>query len=127
MRPRRALALGRLRADQGVAAALFGPWHVLFLLASRLIELGWQGHRRGPPQRWASRRIRCCSARWPREASGRCAGRLEHVKVKVVIPLMQGDAVDRYHWMTDAQFLNAVALVQATPGPVVHAVFQAPW
>ena len=40
----------------------------------------------------------------------------------VIIPLMQDDAVDAYHWMTDAQFLNAVALGQVTPGPVVHTV-----
>ena len=40
----------------------------------------------------------------------------------VIIPLMQADAVDRYHWMTDGQFLNAVALGQVTPGPVVHTV-----
>ena len=40
----------------------------------------------------------------------------------VIIPLMQHDAVDTYHWMTDAQFLNAVALGQVTPGPVVHTV-----
>jgi chromate transporter len=35
---------------------------------------------------------------------------------------MQGDAVERYGWMTDAEFLNAVALGQATPGPVVQTV-----
>jgi chromate transporter len=40
----------------------------------------------------------------------------------VIVPLMQGDAVDRYGWMTDAQFLNAVALGQVTPGPVLHTV-----
>ncbi|MFC9330661.1 chromate transporter [Kitasatospora sp. NPDC057015] len=40
----------------------------------------------------------------------------------VIIPLMQNDAVHRYHWMTDGQFLNAVALGQVTPGPVVHTV-----
>ena len=40
----------------------------------------------------------------------------------VIIPLMQHDAVDHYHWMTDDQFLNAVALGQITPGPVVHTV-----
>jgi chromate transporter len=40
----------------------------------------------------------------------------------VIIPLMQADAVDRYHWMTGAQFLNAVALGQITPGPVVQTV-----
>ncbi|GAA2099955.1 hypothetical protein GCM10009759_32380 [Kitasatospora saccharophila] len=40
----------------------------------------------------------------------------------VIIPLMQQDAVERYHWMTDGQFLNAVALGQITPGPVVQTV-----
>lgn len=36
----------------------------------------------------------------------------------VIIPLMQQDAVEVHKWMTDAQFLNAVALGQVTPGPV---------
>lgn len=40
----------------------------------------------------------------------------------VIIPLMQGDAVHTYHWMSNAQFLNAVALGQITPGPVVATV-----
>ncbi|MHB2028347.1 MAG: chromate transporter [Acidimicrobiales bacterium] len=40
----------------------------------------------------------------------------------VIVPLMQHDAVTAYHWMTGAQFLNAVALGQVTPGPVVQTV-----
>jgi chromate transporter len=40
----------------------------------------------------------------------------------VIIPLMRSDAVDHYHWMSSAQFLNAVALGQITPGPVVQTV-----
>jgi chromate transporter len=40
----------------------------------------------------------------------------------VIVPLMQADAVSTYHWMTHAQFLNAVALGQITPGPVVQTV-----
>jgi chromate transporter len=40
----------------------------------------------------------------------------------VIVPLMQADAVHTYHWMTNAQFLNAVALGQITPGPVVATV-----
>jgi chromate transporter len=40
----------------------------------------------------------------------------------VIIPLMQSDAVSHYHWMTSTQFLNAVALGQITPGPVVQTV-----
>jgi chromate transporter len=35
---------------------------------------------------------------------------------------MQHDAVITYHWMTNAQFLDAVALGQVTPGPVVLTV-----
>jgi len=40
----------------------------------------------------------------------------------VIIPLMQHDAVHTYHWMTQPQFLSAVALGQVTPGPVVQTV-----
>jgi chromate transporter len=40
----------------------------------------------------------------------------------VIIPLMRSDAVDHYHWMTDTQFVNAVALGQVTPGPVTQTV-----
>jgi chromate transporter len=40
----------------------------------------------------------------------------------VIVPLMQGDAVNTYHWMTNAEFLNAVALGQVTPGPVVATI-----
>ena len=39
----------------------------------------------------------------------------------VIIPLMRADAVGR-GWMTGTQFLNAVALGQITPGPVVQTV-----
>jgi chromate transporter len=40
----------------------------------------------------------------------------------VIVPLMQHDAVHTYHWMTAGQFLDAVALGQITPGPVVQTV-----
>jgi chromate transporter len=40
----------------------------------------------------------------------------------VIIPLMQHDVVSTYHWMSGPQFLNAVALGQVTPGPVVLTV-----
>jgi len=40
----------------------------------------------------------------------------------VIIPLMQHDVVSTFHWMSNAQFLNAVALGQITPGPVVQTV-----
>jgi chromate transport protein ChrA len=40
----------------------------------------------------------------------------------VIVPLMQAEAVGHYHWMSSAQFLNAVALGQITPGPLVQTV-----
>ena len=40
----------------------------------------------------------------------------------VIVPLMQSDSVTHYHWLTSGQFLNAVALGQVTPGPVVQTV-----
>ncbi|HEX6391277.1 MAG TPA: chromate efflux transporter [Solirubrobacteraceae bacterium] len=40
----------------------------------------------------------------------------------VIVPLMQHDAVDVNHWMTDTQFANAVALGQITPGPVTATI-----
>lgn len=35
---------------------------------------------------------------------------------------MRADAVHTYHWMTSAHLLDAVALGQITPGPVVATV-----
>jgi len=40
----------------------------------------------------------------------------------VIVPLMESDAVNTYHWMTHGQFLNAVALGQVTPGPLTQTV-----
>jgi chromate transporter len=40
----------------------------------------------------------------------------------VIIPMMRTDAVHTYHWMTSAEFLNAVVLGQISPGPVVATV-----
>jgi chromate transporter len=40
----------------------------------------------------------------------------------VIVPLMETDAVSTYHWMTEGQFLGAVALGQVTPGPVVQTI-----
>jgi chromate transporter len=40
---------------------------------------------------------------------------------------MQEDAVERHGWMTRAEFLNAVAFGQLTPGPVTHTVALVGW
>ncbi len=98
------------------AAALAGPWVVLVLLAAGAFEL--------------ARRTVLAVVALPALALG--GGGLAWVAFKVgalsygggfvIVPLMQADAVDRYGWMSDGQFLNAVALGQVTPGPVVHTV-----
>jgi chromate transporter len=115
----------------GLAAATVGPWLVLVLLGCGLTELAWRAH--GRPGRVAV-------LPWPLSfasaatATTATAGVLALVWVAikvgalsygggfVIIPLMQNDAVHRYHWMTSGQFLDAVALGQVTPGPVVQTV-----
>src|SRR4051812_28925728 len=115
-------ATGHLRwltyaALGGVAAALAGPWVVLVLLACGGFELA---------------RRRAVVLAWPLLVATANLGGLAWVAFKVgalsygggfvIVPLMQGDAVERHHWMTGEQFLSAVALGQVTPGPVTHTV-----
>ena len=146
-------------AAGGVSAATIGPWLVLVLLGSGLIELIAQRRLRrapaidraaaaapdepappAPPVGPGGGRPGAIAA-WPVGAAKVLAGAalgggvalsVAWVALKVgalsygggfvIIPLMQGDAVSHYHWMTGAQFLNAVALGQITPGPVVQTV-----
>ncbi len=112
----------------GVAGALVGAWLVLVLIACGLAEILLR--RAAAPGQGLSFHA------WPLLAvvggagGGLLAlawtslkvGALSYGGGFVIVPLMQGDAVDRYHWMTSPQFLNAVALGQVTPGPVTHTV-----
>jgi chromate transporter len=36
-----------------------------------------------------------------------------------IVPFLYGGVVDRFHWLTERQFLDAVAVAMITPGPVV--------
>jgi chromate transporter len=113
----------------GVAAATLGPWLVLVLVACGLVEvLAQLSPRIRHPRRavpglpvLATAGIGggvLLSVAWVAFK----VGALSYGGGFVIIPLMQSDAVHRYHWMTAAQFLNAVALGQITPGPVVQTV-----
>jgi chromate transporter len=113
------------------AAATLGPWLVLVLLCCGAAELAVQlgaGH-------FDTSRVGGLMAA-PALVAGAITGgvllsvvwvafkvgALSYGGGFVIIPLMQSDAVSHYHWMTGAQFLNAVALGQITPGPVVQTV-----
>jgi len=111
------------------AAATAGPYLVLVLAACGLTEILIR--RRGRPRSRRPGRA-FIPAVVLHGASLGGLGALAWVAFKVgalsygggfvIIPLMQHDAVTTYHWMTGAQFLNAVALGQVTPGPVVQTV-----
>ena len=36
-----------------------------------------------------------------------------------IVPMLQHDVVDKYHWLSQNEFLDALAFGQMTPGPVV--------
>ena len=102
-----------------VAAALAGAWLVLVLVSCGLVELAIASPRRSARVApiavaghggwsaliWAAFKV----------------GALSFGGGFVIVPLMQSDAV-HHHWMTSARFLDAVALGQVTPGPVVLTV-----
>ena len=117
------LALG------AAAAGLVGPWLVLVLAGCGLLEATLRTPRRpeGRPRRHAV----VPALVVPGVATGGLlslvwvalkVGLLSYGGGFVIVPLMQRDAVHTYHWMTAGQFLDAVALGQITPGPVVQTV-----
>jgi chromate transporter len=107
-----------------LAAALLGPWLVFVLLGCGAFEL----------IRRTSTAVMSTSTPWLIAAIPAAGGlgALVWVAFKVgalaygggfvIVPLMQSDAVSHYHWMSSAEFLNAVALGQLTPGPVTHTI-----
>jgi chromate transporter len=113
----------------GVAAALLGPFLVLVLLACGVVELAG---RFSPADRVGSHAGWMTGSLVAAVAGAGGVGALAWVAFKVgalsygggfvIVPLMQHDATHTYHWMTSNQFLNAVALGQVTPGPVVATV-----
>jgi len=108
-----------------VSAATVGPYLVAVLLGCGLLELALS-------RRWRPQQGPAALVALPAVVAASGLGALVWVALKVgalsfgggfvIIPLMQADAVNHYHWMTNGQFLNAVALGQITPGPVVQTV-----
>ncbi len=108
------------------AAATVGPWLVLVLLGCGVVEVA---RRRGFGRSATGLQPFVLLAI---TAGTGGLGALAWVAFKVgalsygggfvIVPLMQSDAVHHYHWLTSTEFLNAVALGQVTPGPVVQTV-----
>jgi chromate transporter len=112
-----------------VVAATMGPYLVLALLACGLIEIvvrrGGLSTSRSPAPGVIPAVLLHGAALGGFAALAWVAlkvGALSYGGGFVIVPLMQHDAVTTYHWMTGAQFLNAVALGQVTPGPVVQTI-----
>jgi chromate transporter len=112
----------------GVCAALIGEYLVLALIACGIVEIAIR--RRGELNAKGFSRSILVGAVHTTAIGGFAALSWEALKVGalsygggfVIIPLMQHDVVSTYQWMSGPQFLNAVALGQVTPGPVVQTV-----
>jgi chromate transporter len=107
-----------------LSAATVGAWLLLVLLACGAIEVAW---RRGGVATHAWPAVAAIATAGTGGLLALCwvalkVGALSYGGGFVIIPLMQQDAVETYGWMTAGEFLNAVALGQVTPGPVVHTV-----
>jgi chromate transporter len=108
-----------------LAAATAGTWLVLVLLACGAIELARRGLLADGVGAHASVLLAAIGDPGGTGALVWTAfkvGALAFGGGFVIIPLMHTDAVSTYHWMTQGQFLDAVALGQVTPGPVVQTV-----
>jgi chromate transporter len=111
-----------------LAAASIGEYLVVVLLACGVLEVVVRRPRDPRPR--VARAVVPAVVVHAATAGGLAALALVAFKVGalsygggfVIVPLMQHDAVVTYHWMSGSQFLNAVALGQVTPGPVVQTV-----
>jgi chromate transporter len=114
----------------GASAATIGPWLVLVIGACGLIEVTARARRPGPAGSTTPAVFPFALATVAVTVGGLGAvawvafkvGALSYGGGFVIIPLMQHDVVNTYHWMTNSRFLTAVALGQITPGPVVQTV-----
>jgi chromate transporter len=110
-----------------VAAATIGIYLVLVLLACGAFELAWR-RRTVAALSFNSLMLAAVAVAGGVGGFGALAwtafevGALSYGGWFVTVPLTQADAVHVYHWMTGGQFLDAVALGQVTPGPIVATV-----
>ena len=123
----RAIAYVAIGAAATVAA---GAGLVLALLACGLVELAWRRRPGAAVHAWPVALVLAVTGAAALPALAWTAlkvGALSYGGGFVIIPLMQEDAVETYGWMTSAEFANAVAYGQLTPGPVVQTVAIVGW
>ena len=129
-RSRAGLARGVLYGVLGAAATVtVGAYVVLVLLACGLAELALRRSGRAAVHAWP--------LALPLAVTGAAAlpalvwtalkvGALSYGGGFVIVPLMQGDAL-AHDWLSHAEFGNAVAYGQLTPGPVTHTIAFIGW
>jgi chromate transporter len=111
-------------AAGALAGSLLGPYVVAVLLACGLCELALRAGSAG----LASVLVAPIGVAAGAGGLGALAwvafkvGALSYGGGFVIVPLIRGDAVHTYHWLSSGQFLSIVALGQVTPGPVVATV-----
>jgi chromate transporter len=120
----RARALTYMAAGAAATIAV-GAWVVAVLLGAGVLELAWRRRPGAAVHAWPLLVALAATGAAALPALAWTAfkvGALSYGGGFVIIPLMEGDAVDAHGWMTHAEFTSAVAYGQLTPGPVVQTV-----
>ncbi len=105
-----------------LATVTLGSWLVLVLLGCGMIELLLQNRPKGLLSPFTSIGLLGVVAGLPALVlTGLKVGLFSFGGGFVIVPLMRADAL-HHGWLTSSQFLDAVALGQLTPGPVVQTI-----
>ena len=106
----------------GLATLTLGPFLVLVLCGCGGLEIFRRSTQRGPASWLTAAPVLAALATLPAlVVTAFTIGALSFGGGFVIIPLMRSAAIS-HHWLTGPQFLDAVALGQLTPGPVVQTI-----
>ncbi len=106
----------------GLATLTLGPFLALVLCGCGGLEIFRRSTQRGPASWLTAAPVLAALATLPAlVVTAFTIGALSFGGGFVIIPLMRSAAIS-HHWLTGPQFLDAVALGQLTPGPVVQTI-----